>query len=398
MKIIYIFERRHHYNYDDKMFFIAQFEQQGFEVEVWSLVNWTFKNIDVPLNVDKSERGIYINNMDDFDENMKRIRGEKCVFIVYPYHAYTSISAQVRKRIVKEKHYLFNMSESASFPNKKYSNISRNRILFILYQEVKFLLYCMIRGRKTTQISYMEHWYPLIYKSSKNFLTVNENMRSFPNKFEILSKRNLVINSEDYSEHLESKDIQFDEGLKNKIIFVDQYLTGHSDFKKTGVKEPISNANLYYKECDNFFRILEDKFGTEVVIAAHPKAEYKGNEFYGRKIIYGQTLQLIKYGKLILLTGSTVYGMTCYYKKDFIICSSCQLINGVLWDVIVNLGEFFNSKICIMNEVKDGSDLLQYVNRYNESYDKFVKTYVLSPNGIEDKKLSDVIMENIKKV
>lgn len=398
MRIIYIFERRHHYNYDDKIFPITQFEQQGFEVEVWSLVNWTFNNVDVPLNVDKTGRGIYIDNSNDFNSNMMRVRGEKCVFIIFPYHAYTSISAQVRKRIIKENHYFFNMCESIAFTNKEYSDISKNRILFVMYQEIKFLLYCIIRGKKITQISYLEHWYPLIYKSTKNFLTVNECMRSFPNKFEILSKRNLVINSSDYSTYLENKNVQFEENLKNKIIFVDQYLTGHSDFKKLGMKEPIPNEVLYFKECNNFFRILEEKYGAEVVIAAHPKAEYRGDEFSGRRIIYGQTLNLIKHGKLILLTDSTAYGITCYQKKDFIIFASCQLVNGILWEEIVNLSKFFKSEICIMSDVKAGNDIKQYINRYNENYDRFVKTYVLSPNGIDDKKISDVIIENVNEV
>ena len=55
----------------------------------------------------------------------------------------------------------------------------------------------------------------------------------------------------------------------------------------------------------------------KVVIAAHPKVEYKSNKF-NRKIYFNKTLQLIKNSNLVLAHMSTAINYAVIYKNLFI--------------------------------------------------------------------------------
>lgn len=396
MKIVYVFERRYCYLYDDKMFYIDQFKEKGYVVERWSLVQWTFKSVRNPLNMDDGTGTFYISDMESFQENIKRIRGEKCVFICYPYHAYTSISANIRKIIKKAGYSYFNLCESPNF-SEETSKFSRATISFALLEEIKFFLYCTFGKKEMCYLSYREHWYPFVYKSNGNIMCTEANKRWMPNKFEAFSHRNYMVNSDDYTMELMRGETFLEEEEKNAIIFVDQYLTGHSDFLLNGIELPITNKIEYYDECNHFFSVLENKYNTKVIIAAHPKAEYEGSEFDGRKIIYGKTSSLIKNAKIVLLMTSSVYGITCLNRKKFIIISSKQMINGVQWKTLEDLKNYFKSNICIMSDV-DMINIDEYVNQYGPLYEKYVSTYLVSKHGMFNKTIPEVIMENVEEM
>lgn len=390
-KIIYIFERRHHYNYDDNMFFIRQFELENYEVEVWSLVYWTFgKDIEEPLNIDITGRGIYIANKAEFDEQMERIKEDKCVFICYPYHAYTSISAYVRKKIVFSGFSFCNLCESPVFDGRA-RGIEDYKILLLFTEELKYIAYYFKNKLKRKKISYREHLYPLKYKSTYNLVCVEENYKSFPNKLEIFSKRNVLIHSDDYSRKVEKSNGH--QWGKKYVVFIDQYITGHSDFKKHGDSFPIASPEEYFKECNDFFERLEREYDCDVLIAAHPKAEYTGSEFGGREIVYGKTMELISEAELVLLMTSTVYGMVCYYEKPLIIISSEQMVDGAMWKSLRGFSDFFGRNILVMKQLTDADHISDFVVSPSSKYKKLVNRLIISEKGIKDKKFYEVMLE-----
>lgn len=390
-KIIYIFERRHHYNYDGEMFFINQFVQAGYEVEVWSLVYWTFGNkVEKPLNMDTTGRGIYINNKTEFDNQIERVKSDNCIFVCYPYHAYTEISAYIRKKIKESGFKFCNLCESPVFKGLE-KGIKDNKIFLLVIEELKYIGYYLKKRLSKEKISYLEHLYPLIYKSSYNILCVEGNYRTFPNKMEIFAKRNIIIHSDDYSRLIE-EDTSFNYG-KKFIVFVDQYITGHSDFRKCNKPFPITNKEKYFKECNDFFSKIEKKYGCEVIIAAHPKAEYKGDEFGKRQIVYGKTVQLLSKAELVLIMTSTTYGMVCFYEKPFIIISSEQMVDGVMWEEVCRYSNFFDKKILIMNDLTKTEEISNYIVYPNAKYKKLVERMVISKRGIRNKKFYEVMLE-----
>lgn len=104
---------------------------------------------------------------------------------------------------------------------------------------------------------------------------------------------------------------------KQYCVFLDQYLPFHRDMR--GKK--ILNADSYYCELREIFRKIENTFSVEVIIAAHPSADYRGKEslFDGFKIEYGITAELVKGAKFVLAQYSNAFSYAIMAKKPILL-------------------------------------------------------------------------------
>lgn len=83
------------------------------------------------------------------------------------------------------------------------------------------------------------------------------------------------------------------------VVFADIYLGKHPDLEiSTGGN--YLDIDLYYQKLNHFFDQIEEKLKMPVVIAAHPKSDYKNNEFKGRLCIKNKTANLIINSKLLI--------------------------------------------------------------------------------------------------
>lgn len=77
------------------------------------------------------------------------------------------------------------------------------------------------------------------------------------------------------------------------FVFIDTYFPFHPDLIYYYKCKNLPDGKKYHKSLRNYFDYIESKFKIPVVIAAHPKAKYQGNEFGTRRVIYGQTDNLV---------------------------------------------------------------------------------------------------------
>ena len=105
---------------------------------------------------------------------------------------------------------------------------------------------------------------------------------------------------------------------KKYILFLDQYEPFHPDNELLGIK-PI-DSNEYYMQINNFFDIIEERFGLPVVISAHPKAEkYHEHNFYnGRRVFFGETARLSKSAEFVIAHNSTAISYPVIFKKPIL--------------------------------------------------------------------------------
>ena len=106
--------------------------------------------------------------------------------------------------------------------------------------------------------------------------------------------RVIPINSSDYDQYRQVKLANPPPLVEGRYaVFLDVYLTDHPDNKVMGWSRIAPDP--YFGALNRFFERLEEKFGIEIVIAAHPKADYRNiNPFNGRRIIQNCTPQLVK--------------------------------------------------------------------------------------------------------
>lgn len=201
------------------------------------------------------------------------------------------------------------------------------------------------------------------------------------------------INSTDYDLYLRVKHLP--RLLSTPyVLFLDEYLPFHPDLDYLGWKK--INAERYYRDLNIFFKRIEEAYQTEVVIAAHPKAEkYKTtNYFEGRKVIKGNTALLARDADFLLVHESTTIGLaTIFNKKMFFLTS--EEIKEVLPDVnmsIYTFAEVFNSQL-IYFDSNTVPDLTMNID--TEKYESYKYTYLTS-KGTENKQTVDILTDFLK--
>jgi len=126
------------------------------------------------------------------------------------------------------------------------------------------------------------------------------------NKFGHKNENSTYINSWDYSRLLCKK--KTNKRLNHKIItFLDSpgpKFKSDSYLLKKKNDETSSNT---YPALINLFNQLEEIFGLDVIIAAHPKTKHKKRpDYFGKRIVYSdKTLELIQSSKFVITRNSS---------------------------------------------------------------------------------------------
>jgi hypothetical protein len=86
-------------------------------------------------------------------------------------------------------------------------------------------------------------------------------------------------------------------------VFLDVNLPHHPDLKMAGLQAV--DPQDYYAALNHFFDLVEAEFGVQVVIAAHPSANYNVNPFHGREILRLRTPELVRDADFTIAHHST---------------------------------------------------------------------------------------------
>lgn len=417
MKVIYIFERRHGYSYDYAMFGMKSFEDKDCEIEVWSVVRWTFGNIPDPRDMDISGRTHYIDNEQQLDHELDRIKGDKCIFLIYPFHAYGYVSYAIRKKVKKAGFEFYNITESPNIEIKKNRDRLTYNVFAILYNEVKKNLFIlgglmiktisfMISGKKNhTKFDVVREWGnlyagvfgPFLYKSKYNFVTVELLYTTFPNQLECLSKRNILVSANAYGDYLKLRNNNT-ENDEEYTVFIDEFMIGHSDYIKRGLKFPVQNKELYFERMNSLFDNIEKEYNCRVIVAAHPKAEYNGDEFNNRNIIYNETVKLIKDAKLVIIQYSTCFSWVALFHKDFLNIYTGEFLENdpAAKSIYELVRQCFKCEKLNIDDEADVRHWQNFITKYNQkTYNTYINDCVISEKGITDMGFWDFVAQKI---
>ncbi|WP_224999068.1 hypothetical protein [Cesiribacter sp. SM1] len=135
--------------------------------------------------------------------------------------------------------------------------------------------------------------------------------------------RVIVTHADDYNIHLLNKDVLPDPSAQDAIVFLDQMLYYHPDFKKLG--EGLMNVDTYYQKLNQVLDDLSLKYGRPVVIAGHPEADKHpdyAKRFRGKKFVVGKSLNLVKHAFLVVSHYSTATNFAVIYNKPVVLLDS----------------------------------------------------------------------------
>jgi hypothetical protein len=327
-----------------------------------------------------------LNNRNEFMNKLKNQNMKETFFIVYPGQADKDVGIFIRREIVRRKgkyanyfypeslRYTIKIEKSLIGVTRYYYNCIRQHN----YGELKLLLNTIIA--------------PCTF----NFLFANVGVDRLNNKFDILSKKTMVLHTVDYDDYCLRKNN--DSIVKTRyVVYIDQFMVGHSDFEKDGIRHPISNINSFFETYNRFFNEIEKRYNCEVVIALHPKAEYVGNPFEGRKMIRYNTDILIRDSLFCIMECSTAMDYVLFYKKNFLRITSKEVLeNDFLKIFIVAYKKFGDRLINISNDYPE--DFEKYMNYYyEERYKEYIRNYMVPENNI-NKPIMEIILKLVNRL
>lgn len=163
--------------------------------------------------------------------------------------------------------------------------------------------------------------------------------------------------------------------IKEKyIVFLDEYLINHTDFLI--LKAGVEDEKLYYKELNNFFKYIEDKFKLIVVVAAHPRSDinYTKKMLPNYKVLIGQTPCLVKFSEGCIVHASTSINFAVIYKKPILFLSSARMSRTRIENY--QLASWFNKKPINMSKRLNYLDIENALKIEEKYYPNYIRKFV----------------------
>lgn len=174
-------------------------------------------------------------------------------------------------------------------------------------------------------------------------------------------------------------------------VFCDEYFPDHPDFNYLdGFVTADEIKKKYRSELIAFFDYLEKKYSIRVVVAAHPKSNYLGNEFGNREIIRGNTMELVKNAEFTIVHGSMSISFSLIFNIPVILAITDEMLNYSYykWQSSIYSYYFSLPVYNLSNGVDDVCPKLISPSIRN----KYIYDFLTSP-GLEDKKNADILAE-----
>lgn len=389
----------------DDFFYSPIPKRRNWLIEHWSFLKYRKGNSALPIKrVYERDFGTrtYIIDKVDFDNNLKRVSSDVCFFVLYPYHSYDYLTYKIVKKIRNCGFLFANITEEATIGSVIGEGYRSNMFIFSQMCMRLFQLLLNLVGYKRKRLldNYARFFGVWHIRSSANFVTAEACYYFLPNMAEKWFGNNILLHSGCWEIAKRGCDGMPDFG--KYIVFVDQGVIDLTtvDSDKNAVQY-ITSPKDYLSRLLKLFDLVEKEYGIEVVIAAHPKSNYDGEEFGDRKVLKGVTPSLVKHAELVIIQFSTVLAHVVLEKKDFLnICCNDLLKQKSLKKYYKNISKELSVKTLNIDCDDDIYNFKHYIKRYSyNDYEKCKKKYLVSEGTqYHDMNTLDAVCSHIKKI
>ena len=309
-KIIYI-HFAEFYDYDSKRFGIKFFLKKKIKIENWDVTK-IFTKLRLKKRKIKNIKTRIFETKFFLEDAIKKINKHTIVIPIFDINNQTDfIFNFLNKYNITWGRYNFERHPNSKiiFFNKILINL-QNPIFFIKDKLSRLIRFILIKTN--FKKIYNPHFEIITKNLSKNFTT------SFP----------IYAHSWAYDDFLNFNKTKKKYSNLNKqkyLLYIDENVPYHIDSSIGGYKKKLCEKNIFYNEMNKFFLFLEKKYNTEVVIAGYPKTNFtqtKKNNFNNRKVIYGDTISLVKNSSMVLQHNSTAVNYSVIFKKPILFVTS----------------------------------------------------------------------------
>ena len=211
------------------------------------------------------------------------------------------------------------------------------------------------------------------------------------------AKRVVPINFADYIQYQTAicNDITQSRG-RSYAVFLDVYLPYHPDAAILGWSTV--NPEKYYMSLDKFFSMLELKYNIEIVIAAHPRSDYRNlNPFFGRRIFFGKTPDLTREAEFVISHSSISQSYAILNRKQIIFIFTDEMLSvyrgtDYLYE-IYDAASYLNCPLYNIDDITSHDDI-EVGDIDTERYDAYKYNYLVS-RQCEGEQTTDIFWREV---
>lgn len=268
--------------------FVEEFQLKGFKVQYWDISQYIFPGMQLANQIDDS-----------------------CQI---HFHVLAQIKDELSKQNIKDTIFIVEVRDSWNA-----------RLVYKLLSDVDaFTVRIDMYGNTFLYIPFSQKLKNLYFQDLGNIIkaAIDRNRVKYYKKINHIKNFSLLfsssslcadrvpINHPDYELYAQNS-VSSQQGY---IVFLDIYFPLHPDLIYMQRMHGI-DVHEYQESLRIFFDKLENRTGKKIIIAAHPKALYNGNEFGKREIIKFDTVCLVQNADMVLLHTSNSISFPILYDK-----------------------------------------------------------------------------------
>ena len=320
---------------------------KGIDLEYWDLSKFTDKNLSYPNQV-KAGYIRYVNSFEEFKSLLRNLAISDYIFFIEIQEGWCNFKLFRELKRFKCRCMKYELYASISYPQR---NLLIKRIK-LLFTKTGFYFKTFILFNKITKFfQYDEVFSPCSYRN-----------------------RTIAVNHPDFEKFRSSKSYK-DGGY---FVFLDVFYPLHPDYIMYDGKE--KNPYPYWNVMNHLFHAIETKFGKEVIIAAHPKSDYRQDTFCGRKIIKNETCELVKGCDGVILHNSASINYAILANKPLLMgFTKEQLEDETMRQSADALSRFIDAKVFSFDNIQDSQ--IEFTPVANELRNRFIDNMLASEDS-----------------
>ncbi len=366
----------------EKTHYIREAIQDGFTVEYWDLSEIFFPGVEF-AGIEKD----YVRKVGSYRELEGMIRAQeltRCFFVI----TVTFYAMAIRlHRLLTKYHCYTTIFARSSLPEWSLRESPWTRIIRICRSRQ------IIKGMKEKCLYGAGCAWKAI-RLIKNYDLVFAAGSADASKYNSLS-RIVRLNHVDYDDYLGLNDGSHRIADDPYCVFLDDNLAYDTDYRALNLKtvEPSS----YFQSLRSFFDFLEKDHAVKVVIAAHPKAAYRGGEFGDRLIFKGRTNELTKHCRYTIAHYSTSISFPVLYKKPVLFIYTDEMKDMFCFKHIQNYASALGGPMYNIDQFlrEPGTRKIAVGTVDPFKYDDYKYKYLTSPDS-ENELSCDVFLRTMR--
>ena len=272
-----------------------------------------------------------------------------------------------------------------------------------LMLKIKYFLRCLFFNQSLLKF-YLKKL-PILFskKNSSNIDFVYDYIFCSGDKIKV-NKNSITKNTKfiygrsfDYETFLKNKSKKIKDNI---LLFIDQFIPYHNGYKLRNIP-PYATEVKYFRSLNNFFNMLERKLKTKIIIAAHPRSNYKatGNKFNDRKIIhYTETNKYVARCLAVINYTSTAMGFAVMNEKPIIFYTSDEIKNSHDANHVDFLSDQLGANLNNIDDINSINTITRKDLKVNKNkYKKYLNNYIChhkSNQNTNFEKILNIINEN----